>query len=132
MHGVNLNQNKMKKLAKWKFWSFLVLGLALVVSIVGQYFARVALLYILVALAPIVLVLGILHPARWLQWLWVKGVLLVMLLGPINALLFKLGGYYNKDEGYLRNLADGSNLDCLQLKITELPRNSGLISLGII
>jgi hypothetical protein len=68
----------------------LVLGLALVVSVVGQYFARVALLYILVALAPIVLVLGILHPARWLQWLWVKGVLLVMLLGPINALLFKL------------------------------------------
>jgi hypothetical protein len=68
----------------------LVLGLALVVSIVGQYFARVALLYILVALAPIVLVIGILRPARWLQWLWVKGVLLVMLLGPINALLFKL------------------------------------------
>jgi len=68
----------------------LVLGLALVISIVGQYFARVALLYIVVALAPVVLVLGILHPARWLQWLWVKGVLLVMLLGPITALLFKL------------------------------------------
>ena len=31
--------------------------------------------------------------------------------GPLveDALLFKLGGYYNKDEGYFRNLADGSN-----------------------
>ena len=68
----------------------LVLGLALVISIIGQYFARVALLYIIVALAPIVLVIGILRPARWLQWLWLKGLLLVMLLGPITALLFKL------------------------------------------
>jgi hypothetical protein len=68
----------------------LVLGLALVISIVGQYFARVALLYVIVALAPIVLVIGILRPARWLQWTWIKGLLLVMLLGPITALLFKL------------------------------------------
>ena len=76
----------------------LVLGLALVISIVGQYFARVALLYIVVALAPLVLVLGILRPARWLQGMWIKepalsppkGLLLVMLVGPITALLFKL------------------------------------------
>jgi hypothetical protein len=68
----------------------LVLGLALVISIIGQYFARVALLYVLVALAPIVLVIGILRPARWLQWMWIKGLLLVMLLGPVTALLFKL------------------------------------------
>jgi hypothetical protein len=76
----------------------LVLGLALVISIVGQFFARVALLYIVVALAPLVLVLGIMRPARWLQGMWIKepalsppkGLLLVMLVGPITALLFKL------------------------------------------
>jgi hypothetical protein len=70
----------------------MVLGLAIVISLIGQYFARVALLYVIVALAPIVLVLGILRPARWLQSLWLRGVLLVMLLGPINALLLRLLG----------------------------------------
>jgi hypothetical protein len=70
----------------------MVLGLAVVISLIGQYFARIALLYVIVALAPVVLVIGILRPARWLQWLWLKGVLLVMLLGPITALLLKLLG----------------------------------------
>jgi hypothetical protein len=84
----------------------LALGLTLIISIIAQYAARVALLYILVALAPVVLVIGILHPARWLQWLWVKGVLLVMLLGPITALLLKLAlaaynAIYNPILGFL-------------------------------
>jgi hypothetical protein len=68
----------------------LVLGIALVISLFGQLFARGALLYVIVAITPLVLVISILPPARWLRWLWVKGILLVMLLGPITALLLKL------------------------------------------
>jgi hypothetical protein len=68
----------------------LILGLATVIGLIGQYFARMALLYVVVALAPVVLVISILRPARWLRWLWIKGVLLVMLLGPITMLLLKL------------------------------------------
>lgn len=39
--------------------------------------------------------------------------------GPIveDTLLFKLGGYYNKDEGYFRNLFDGSNHGRAETKI---------------
>ena len=68
----------------------LVFGIALIFSLFGQLFARGALLYIIVAISPLVLVVSILRPARWLRWLWIKGLLLVMLLGPITALLLKL------------------------------------------
>ena len=39
--------------------------------------------------------------------------------GPIveDTLLFKLGGYYNKDEGYFTNLFDGSNHGKAETKI---------------
>ncbi|WP_234026923.1 TonB-dependent receptor [Erythrobacter sp. HKB08] len=39
--------------------------------------------------------------------------------GPVveDTLLFKLGGYYNKDEGYFRNLFDGSNQGEAETKI---------------
>lgn len=39
--------------------------------------------------------------------------------GPIveDTLLFKLGGYYNKDEGYFTNLFDGSNHGAAETKI---------------
>ncbi|MFM7403127.1 MAG: TonB-dependent receptor [Erythrobacter sp.] len=39
--------------------------------------------------------------------------------GPIveDVLLFKIGAYYNKDEGYFRNLFDGSNHGAAETKI---------------
>ncbi|QIG55392.1 TonB-dependent receptor [Altererythrobacter sp. BO-6] len=39
--------------------------------------------------------------------------------GPVveDTLLFKLGGYYNKDEGYFTNLFDGSNHGAAETKI---------------
>ena len=42
-----------------------------------------------------------------------------VLSGPIveDVLLFKVGAYYNKDEGYFRNLFDGSNHGAAETKI---------------
>jgi iron complex outermembrane receptor protein len=42
-----------------------------------------------------------------------------VLSGPIieDTLLFKVGAYYNKDEGYFRNLFDGSNHGAAETKI---------------
>lgn len=70
----------------------LTLGFTLLMSLVFQYVARFALLYILVSLMPVVLILGILPPLRWLQWMFVRGLGMVLLIGPINALLLKMSG----------------------------------------
>jgi hypothetical protein len=34
--------------------------------------------------------LGTVRELRWLFWLWLKGLVLMLLLGPANALLLKL------------------------------------------
>ncbi|MBI3915039.1 MAG: hypothetical protein HY327_12750 [Chloroflexi bacterium] len=68
----------------------IMLGMAVLTAIIFQFIARFAILYVLVALAPVVLILGVLPPVSWLRVLWLKGFVLVELLGPINALLIKL------------------------------------------
>jgi iron complex outermembrane receptor protein len=55
--------------------------------------------------------------------------------GPIveDVLLFKVGAYYNKDEGYFRNLFDGSNHGAAETKILRgalEARLGGLTLLG--
>ncbi len=68
----------------------LVLSIVAVLGLIGQHYARIGMLFVLVALAPVVLVLSILSPARWLRFMWLKGVMFVLLLGPVSALLLKL------------------------------------------
>ncbi len=58
-----------------------------------------------------------------------------VLSGPIveDVLLFKVGAYYNKDEGYFRNLFDGSNHGAAETKILRgalEARIGGLTLLG--
>jgi iron complex outermembrane receptor protein len=58
-----------------------------------------------------------------------------VLSGPIvtDTLLFKVGAYYNKDEGYFRNLFDGSNHGAAETKILRgalEARLGGLTLLG--
>ncbi len=58
-----------------------------------------------------------------------------VLSGPIieDVLLFKVGAYYNKDEGYFRNLFDGSNHGAADTKILRgalEARLGGLTLLG--
>jgi len=67
-----------------------VVALATLTALVFQFLARYALLYVLVAIAPIVITISVLPPTRWLRWMWIRGIVLVELIGPINALLLKL------------------------------------------
>lgn len=68
------------------------IGIAVLVGLVIQFVARYAMLVLLVALAPLVITLAVLPPLRWLQGLWLKGIVLMELLGPINAILLVLVG----------------------------------------
>ena len=67
-----------------------VVALATLTALVFQFMARYALLYVLVAIAPIVITISVLPPTRWLRWMWIRGIVLVELIGPVNALLMKL------------------------------------------
>ena len=67
-----------------------LIGAAILAGLIFSFYARFALLYVLVAIAPIVIVLGTMGPARWLERLWVKGFGMVLLTGPVTALLLKL------------------------------------------
>ena len=48
-----------------------------------------ALIYILTALAPVVIVLGTLPPLRWLHFMWSKALVVTFMLPAINALLLR-------------------------------------------
>ncbi|HIC93609.1 MAG TPA: hypothetical protein EYP09_05095, partial [Anaerolineae bacterium] len=67
-----------------------VVALATLAALILQFLARYALLYVLVATAPIVITISVLPPTRWLRWMWIRGFVLVELVGPVNALLIKL------------------------------------------
>jgi len=68
----------------------ILMGLAVLSALVFQFLARFVILYILVALAPVVIILGVLPPLSWFRYMWLKGFILVLAIGPINALLLKL------------------------------------------
>lgn len=68
----------------------IVIGVSILASLIFQFLARYALLYVLVALAPIVIMLGVLPPMRWFTFTWLRGFVMVLVIGPVNALLMKL------------------------------------------
>ena len=68
----------------------ILLGLAVLSSLIFQFLARFVILYILVALAPVVIILGVLPPISWFRYMWIRGFIMVEAIGPINALLLKL------------------------------------------
>ncbi len=68
----------------------ILLGLAVLTALIFQFMARFVVLYVLVALAPVVMILGVLPPMRWFSYTWLRGFVLVEAVGPINALLLKL------------------------------------------
>jgi hypothetical protein len=61
----------------------ILIGLALAIA------AYTALVYVLTVIAPLVLILGVLPPLRWLNALWLKAVTLVFLLPVVDAILLK-------------------------------------------
>jgi hypothetical protein len=68
----------------------LILGFSLCTALLFAYVARYAMLIVLISTAPLVLTLSVVPALRWLLWLWLKGIVLMLLLGPANALLLKL------------------------------------------
>jgi hypothetical protein len=63
--------------------SSIILGLAMALA------AYTALVYMLSAIAPLVITLGVLRPMRWLHALWLKTITVVLLLPVADALLLK-------------------------------------------
>ena len=68
----------------------LIFGSSICTALAFAYVARYTLLLILISLAPLVITLGVIPQLRWLYWLWFKGLIMALLLGPINALLLKM------------------------------------------
>jgi hypothetical protein len=65
----------------------ILLIIALSGTIILSWFAIKVVLLLVAALAPIVLIMGILPPFRWLQGLWLKVTTVALLLWPVNILL---------------------------------------------
>ena len=64
-------------------------ALTLLLSLLLALASFTALIYILTALAPVVIVLGTLPPLRWLHFLWSKALVVTFMLPAINALLLR-------------------------------------------
>ena len=105
---------------------YLTLGFTVLTCLVGAYVARYALMFALICLAPLTLTLGVLPPARWLSWSWLRGYVIVALIAPVNALLMRAAAlvYITAGTdvgranfaGYLLNLT--ATLGILSLLIT--------------
>lgn len=67
-----------------------IMGFLIVMALILQYVARYALIYVLVAIAPLALLGEIFPMTKWISRNWLRGFILVELLQPINALLFVL------------------------------------------
>ena len=64
--------------------------IAVVGSITIALLAREVLFLLLVALAPVIFIMGSIQPLVWLRGLWTKATVLTLLLGPANYLLLAL------------------------------------------
>ena len=79
---------------------------AVAVSLALSVLARYVLLFLITTTAPVMFVLGALRPLRWLSSFWSKAIVMVILLGPMNALLLGLA---------------------MRLQIIALERTTGLV-----
>jgi hypothetical protein len=67
----------------------IILGITVLTALLFQALARYVILVIVVALAPIVLILGVLPPLKWVEDMWLKALVMVMILGPVNMLCLR-------------------------------------------
>lgn len=68
----------------------LLLAITIFIGLTFAIIARLVLMYLLVALGPIAIILGVLPPLRFVTQMWTRGFMLVLALGPVNALLLKM------------------------------------------
>ena len=67
----------------------ILLGMAMFVALTFSIIARLVVMYLLVAVAPVAIITGVLPPTRFVSYTWLRGLIFVLGLGPINALLLK-------------------------------------------
>lgn len=67
-----------------------ILAITIFVGLTFGIIARLVLMYLVVALGPLAIILGVLPPLRFVTQMWMRGFLLVLALGPVDALLLKL------------------------------------------
>ncbi len=65
----------------------ILLLIAYTAALTVSWFATKVIIIFVVAIAPIVLVIGVLQPFRWLQGLWVKITTIALILWPLNMLV---------------------------------------------
>lgn len=70
-------------------FALLMVG-AVAISLTLSVLARYVMLFLITAAAPLILILGSLRPLRWLASFWSRAIVVVILLGPLNALLLGL------------------------------------------
>ena len=72
-------------------WILGLFAILLIITLCGtiilSWFAIKVVILLVTALAPIVLMMGILTPFRWLQGLWLKVTTVALLLWPVNVLM---------------------------------------------
>ena len=64
---------------------------AVIMSVSLAFLASEVVLLLLVAVAPMVIMMGAVQPLRWLSGLWTKALVVILLLKPINVLLLSIG-----------------------------------------
>jgi hypothetical protein len=64
--------------------------IAVVSSIILALLSREVILLLLVAVSPIIFVMGSLRPLRWLSGLWTKAMVIALLLVPMNYMLLAI------------------------------------------
>jgi len=64
--------------------------IVVVSSIILALLAREVILLLLVAVSPLIFVMGSMRPLRWLSGLWTKAMVVSLLLGPVNYMLLAI------------------------------------------
>jgi hypothetical protein len=59
-------------------------------SIIMALLAREVILLLLVAVSPVIFIMGSMRPLRWLSGLWTKAMVVSLLLGPVNFMLLAI------------------------------------------
>ena len=68
-----------------------VFVVSVILSASLAFLASEVILLLLVALAPLVIMMGAVQPLRWLHGLWTKALVILLILKPVNVLLLSIG-----------------------------------------
>ncbi len=97
-------------------WILGLFAILLIITLCGtiilSWFAIKVVILLATALAPIVLIMGILTPFRWLQGLWLKVTTVALLLWPVNVLLIGISVLIITTLFFGENISLSNDLFC--------------------